>query len=209
MPHPTSGNSRNLPAIGALVAGGSSRRMGIDKADLRLGNRPLAAWAADALMGAAEVCVQVGGRPIAGVDWTVVADRRPDCGPAAGIETALLHFPGAVVLVCAVDTPFVPVALLQHAHTLLADGMEAAVPRIDERWHPLAAAYSPRILPPLSDWLDAGGKRLQQFLDTRHVARIDAGCLRQFGQPSTLLLNVNTREQFARAQAMVIAARDG
>lgn len=208
MPHPTSGNSPNLPAIGALVAGGRSRRMGIEKANLQLGNRPLAGWAAEALMGAAEVCVQVGGNPIAGVDWTVVADRRTDCGPAAGIEAALLHFPGAVALVCAVDTPFVPVALLQHAHTLVVDGIEAAVPWLDARWHPLAAAYSPRILPALSDWLDAGGKPLQQFLDTREVARIDEGSLRQFGQPSTVLLNVNTREQFARAQALVIAAPD-
>ena len=100
--------------LGALLAGGSSRRMGEPKAAMELGRRPLAIWASTSLAQVCEQVVQVGGEPIAGLGCPVWPDRRVDAGPAAGLEAALCGA-GCAVIVCAVDTPFVPPGLLRQA----------------------------------------------------------------------------------------------
>lgn len=193
--------------VGVLMAGGGSRRMGSDKAALPLGGRPLARWAAATVAATSRHRVQSGGAPIGGLDWKILSDLRPGSGPAAGIETALASFPGAAIAVCAVDSPFVPPALLRAALALLGPGAEAAVPWFENRWHPLVAAYSPAILPALTEWLDSGRRSLQQFLDTRKVARIEPPEIEQLGEPATLLTNINTPEDLSRAEVILSGAK--
>ena len=186
----------DTPIVAALLAGGASRRMG---------DRPLAQWAAATLAAVAEQQVQVGGEPIAGIDWPVLEDLRAGAGPAAGLETALATFPGAAIVVCALDAPFVPAALLRHALARLESGLVAALPRIDGLFHPLIGAWSPAALPSLSAWLDAGGTRLQEYLANAPVATLSAAELRRFGDPGELLLNVNTPAELARAEQLLAA----
>ena len=189
--------------VGVLMAGGGSRRMGSDKAAVPLGGRPLARWAAATVAATSPHRVQIGGAPIDGLGWKILSDLRPGGGPAAGIETALACFPGAAIAVCAVDSPFVPPALLRAALTLLCPGVEAAVPWLEGRWHPLIAAYSPAILPALTEWLDSERYSLQNLLDTRRVAKIERPEIEKLGEPGILLTNVNTPEDLSRAQAFV------
>jgi molybdopterin-guanine dinucleotide biosynthesis protein A len=114
--------------------------------------------------------------------------------------------PGAALAVCAVDSPFVPPTLLRRALALLAPGIEAAVPWLEGHWHPLVAAYSPAMLPALTEWLDSGRFALQRFIDTRPVARIERPELEELGEPATLLTNVNTPEDLRRAQRALSGA---
>ncbi|NIR59371.1 MAG: NTP transferase domain-containing protein, partial [Gammaproteobacteria bacterium] len=80
-----------------------------------LGDQPLAAWPARALAEVSPHCIQVGGEPLAALGWPCVPDEREAAGPAAGLEAALLYAPGAALVVCAVDVPFVPAGLLRYA----------------------------------------------------------------------------------------------
>lgn len=101
------------PFVGAVLCGGASRRMGVDKAVLDLAGRPMALRVADALRdaGAAEV-LAVGGEPVwadalVGADgcdlW--LPDLHPGSGPLGGLVTAVQARPGAVVVVAACDLP--------------------------------------------------------------------------------------------------------
>ena len=94
-----------------VLAGGTSRRMGRDKAALAVDGATLTARAAQRLLG---VCSRV-----------VIADRGrgllpdlpslpdgPGAGPAAGILGAALVWPGHPLLVLACDLPRVPEPLL-------------------------------------------------------------------------------------------------
>lgn len=190
--------------VGALLAGGSSRRMGSDKALAVLGALPLFRWAAASLEGL-PTRVQVGGAPLPGLGWRTLRDERRDAGPGGGIETALRAYPGAVVVVVGVDLPFVPVELLAAAHAALEPGVEAAVPRHGGRWHPLAAAWAPDALAALTAWLDAGRRDLQGFLDSRSsaVAALEGARLRALGDPERMLMNVNTPDDLEAARASV------
>lgn len=188
--------------IGALLAGGSSRRMGEPKAAMELGRRPLATWASTSLARVCGHVVQVGGEPIAGLGWQVWPDHRADAGPAAGIEAALRNA-GCTVIVCAIDTPFVPPGLLRTAYRAVRHGALAAVPWWGGRWHPLCGAYSPDVLPFLTARLDAKQIDLHGLLESIAVWPLRAAALRAFGDPDRILQNVNSPEDLAHARRLV------
>lgn len=187
------------PVVGALLAGGNSRRMGQPKGELRLGDRPLAAWPAGALQSVSQYCIQVGGAPLGELSWPRVPDGREAAGPAAGLEAALLYAPGAAVAVCAIDVPFVPAELLRHALDRVRSGAPAAAPHWNGTWHPLCGAVGPQLLPALTRWLDSGRRDLQALFDSVGAEPISAARLRTWGEPEVLLMNVNTPEDLARA----------
>ncbi len=189
-----------IPVIGALLVGGGSRRMGESKSELELGDRLLGEWPAAALEGVCEQHVQVGGAPVPGLGWQCIPDRRAESGPGAGIESALLHAPGAAVVLCAVDTPFVTTALLVAALDCIANGSLAAAPRHADRWHPLCGACAPSLLPLLSNWLDSGRRDLQGLYDDVGATPLEGDRLATFGDPRRLLLNLNEPDDLARAQ---------
>jgi molybdopterin-guanine dinucleotide biosynthesis protein A len=194
------------PRLSVLLAGGMSRRMGAPKAAAMLGDLPLALWAARALAALTGPGIQAGGSPIADLDWPCLVDRRDDAGPGAGIETALLHAPGAVVVLCPVDMPFITVALLRRACERVEAGAIAAAPHHGDRWHPLCGACSPAFLPRLGAWLDAGRRDLQGLLDECGAYRIQAEELADCGPPDHVLANINTAEQLDRANRELAAA---
>lgn len=206
IPIPDDHRSNFAPAVCGLAAGGQSTRMGTDKSALRLGDRPLGMWPAQALSGVSAVRVQLGGDPIPGLGWSVLADLRPECGPGGGIESGLAAFPGAALVVCAIDVPFVPTSLLASLLARLAGGHIAVVPHHRDRWHPLCAAYSPAFLPPLRDWLDAGRRDLQRLLDDAGALRVVDSELGAYGDPRRMLHNINTPDDLEAARTHVSGA---
>ncbi len=75
--------------LGAILAGGASRRFGSDKALALHDGQPLIAHAAQALLGQCDALV------ICGRDWggyPALADRpQPGLGPMGGLCAALIH----------------------------------------------------------------------------------------------------------------------
>lgn len=147
-----------MSLLGAVLAGGSSRRFGSPKALVRLHGRPLWKLAAERLQRACGKVVLVAGgersadsagskaafrTPFPGVD--VICDPVPGLGPLGGIVPALSRAKSDGldgVLVLAADMPWVSDDVLRR----LADTAEigqAVVPRTDSPWgfEPLCAVY--------------------------------------------------------------------
>ncbi|MEO2085765.1 MAG: molybdenum cofactor guanylyltransferase [Acidimicrobiales bacterium] len=92
---------------GAVLAGGSSRRMGRDKAFLKVDGTPLVSSVAGVLDAVVDAGVVVVGGDVDGIrnlGLRNVPDLHPGHGPLGGILTALRHFGGhcdhVVVLSC-------------------------------------------------------------------------------------------------------------
>jgi len=177
--------------------------MGESKSELELGGRPLGQWPATALAGVCERRLQVGIAPVPGLGWHCIPDRRADTGPGAGIESALLYAPGAAVVLCAVDTPFVSAELLAAALACIAAGSIAAAPRHGGRWHPLCGACSPSMLPHLGAWLDSGRRDLQGLYDDVGATPLEGDALVALGDPERLLFNLNEPADLARARELL------
>jgi len=153
---------------GVVLAGGSSRRMGRDKALVELDGEPLVARAVRLLSGlCSDVVVASGdGRRLDGAgagSYRQVADVVPDAGPVAGIAAGLEAARHTLVAVVAVDMPDANPALL----ALLADlwrGEPAVVARSRGRLEPLHAVYARHAAPALRSFLAAGRRSVREAL---------------------------------------------
>jgi molybdopterin-guanine dinucleotide biosynthesis protein A len=135
-----------MQPIGAVLAGGRSRRMGESKATVELGGRPLVQWPLEALRAVLDDVVVVAKRSTALPPLDVPVWVEPDepLHPRAGIVHALEHADGRPVLICAADLPLVTPLVVRTI--VQAQGTPAVVPRAGGRLQPLLARYEPAAL---------------------------------------------------------------
>lgn len=152
-----------VPAFsGAVLCGGASRRMGRDKALIRLGGRSLAGRVADAIGAAgADRVVAVGGDPSALADegLAVIPDAEPGAGPLTGIVTALEHHGrDEIVFVGACDLVAPSSSAIASTVRALAAAPDAdvAVPVTGGRRQWMHAAWRRRAAMPLGAAFAAG-----------------------------------------------------
>ncbi len=167
-------------AAGAVLTGGSSSRMGTDKALLELDGAVLARRVADALVaaGCAPV-VAIGGDAgrLTAHGLAVIADRHPGEGPLGAIITALEHAEPLevdVVVVLACDLADAdPRAVAAVLEPFAADpSLDAVVPRGPQRRHMHHAAWHRRALPTLRAAFAAGERAPRRVLDRLHVLEL-------------------------------------
>jgi len=127
-------------AAAAVLAGGASRRMGRDKATLRVGGVELAALVLAAAAQVADPVVLVApeGHPARRVAAPAVAD--PGLGPLAALAAAVDPLEAEHVLVLAADPPGLRVPLLARL-VALAGEADAVACRRGPRLEPLVAVY--------------------------------------------------------------------
>jgi molybdopterin-guanine dinucleotide biosynthesis protein A len=176
--------------LGAVLAGGASRRMGADKATLLLDGMPMAHRVRRALFdGGAGAVVLVGGR----IDEEgTVPDRWPGEGPLAGLATAVAYGAATegveVVVVAACDQPDLPaVVVAELAHALLSGPAEAVacVARTaDGRLQPFPSAWRTSAAAALTALVEEGGRRAD--------AAFTAGPLIEVAAPTELIADLDT-----------------
>ncbi len=203
-----------LRCVGAVLAGGESRRYGRDKASAPLGGRPMSAWAAGALRPHVDDLVLVGGGDELAAELGVeaVPDRRPGRGPLAGLEAALerarvVGAPGAFVLAC--DLPLVSPALVERILRAAGEGARATVPEAPGPLgvQPLCAYWPAATLPAVRELLEEVSSSMGDLVDEVRPRRLPLEAVVAVGDPATLFLNVNTPDDRARVEELLAARR--
>lgn len=181
----------------AILAGGESRRMGADKANLTFGGVPLLERAARAAQ-AAGLPVLVAGRarppdwPLPEADF--FPDAAPGLGPLGGLETALRRA-GTPVLALACDMPLLTPEALRWLRELAATSVGPhglAVTRAG-RWEPLFSVYAPACLPLIESRLAQSRRSLHGLIEAGDFTNVEAP-----DWVAAQLVNVNTPEDLAR-----------
>ncbi len=186
--------------VGLVLAGGASRRMGVDKAALVLDpgdpHAPtLAALAAGRLQRCcSRVLIADRGREFVARSLAQPVADGPGAGPAAGILGAAAVFPRASLLVLACDLPAADAALLRRVLAVAAEdpGVSWVLTRDDDGLQPLCALYRPAVLAALAQQVSEGHFALRKLAKCREVRwrAVDAG-------PAELV-NINTPADVAR-----------
>jgi molybdopterin-guanine dinucleotide biosynthesis protein A len=196
-------------ALGAILAGGASRRFGAPKALAELRGVPIVERLRAALEGAGTRPVIIGSRPeLAALPLPRRPDGREGGGPLAGVEAALrwaseLGLPGALCVGC--DLPFLPAGLLR---AILDRGLEsgsAAVAPVSPSgagWEPLCAWYTRGALPVVEERLGQGRLSLHGLLDALRAEPVPGEVVARFGRPESIFLNVNTAAELRRAERL-------
>ena len=148
--------------VGVVLAGGRSSRMGADKARVVVGSKTMFEHVVAAL-GELTDTIVVAGRtePLMGV--RSLPDIGPDFqGPLAGLATAATAFPSSLLVLVAVDQPWVRTETLSH---LLELGGELPVVPVDEGIRqPTCAVYPSDALDHIDSELEGGGS-IQSLID--------------------------------------------
>src|SRR3972149_5635096 len=132
------------PLDGIVLAGGKSRRLGVDKALLSLGGAPPHTVVQRVSLVCPRVIVAVdrpGRYRRLGLPARFVADASPGLGPLAGLQSGLQACITAHAFVVACDLPFLNMELLRYMAGL-PRSYQALVPRSAGRDHPLPAVYA-------------------------------------------------------------------
>lgn len=165
----------------AVLAGGRSRRMGRDKRTIEVGGRPLLRRVVDVVAPLTDDLrvVTAPGNPLPpgllDPEPARCVDRRPDAGPLAGIEAALLDAAHELVLVVAGDHPRLHAGVLGRLVDTLAatPHAEAAAAVTDRGPQPLLAVYRRSALTTVRRLLDDGERRATALLDHLEVVDVD------------------------------------
>jgi len=144
-------------AMGFVLAGGRSSRMGVDKALLEFDGQPLVAHALRILREAGLPVRIAGARSALDGFAPVVEDREVDRGPLAGICAALAATPARFAVFISVDMPFLPPSLLRYLlNWSLKSGAAISLASLQGFAQTFPAVVDRAVLPCLVEELECG-----------------------------------------------------
>ncbi|WP_456267443.1 molybdenum cofactor guanylyltransferase [Kushneria sp. AK178] len=185
---------------GVVLAGGLGRRMGgVDKGLVELAGRPLVSHVLAAVAPRVSRVMINANRhhqAYAALGYPVIADLIPDsAGPLAGFHAALRAAATPLVLMVPCDTPALPDDLVEALWTTLANHDVDIVYASDQvRAHPTIALVKRSLVDDLEQWLNGGGRKIDQWYARHPHAACHFDNARAF-------VNINTpsdRDAFGR-----------
>lgn len=179
-----------------IIAGGQSRRMGMDKASLKLNNQTFLNQLMSEFEGKGPLMISVRdkhqgeeiGRPY-------LEDINLGIGPIEGIKNLIQWSPTDYIFICACDMPFLKYGLVEYMAGHLSLGYDGYVMEDGERVHPLCGIYSKPAAVRAVQMIQKQNYRLMHLLEQINIKNID---IRQSGVPASCLRNINTKEEYIR-----------
>ncbi len=184
------------------MAGGWGIRIGGNKGLRILHGRMLITWVREAISrDSVEVLISANDatEDYASLGSRVIADLLPGrAGPLAGLHAALYYGTTDFVMTVPCDTPFLPKNLLASLDAgFNQPQVEAVVAVAGGHRQPTIAMYRKNVLPKLVAYLESGGRKVNDWLDTlllNEVVFDNADCFE----------NINTGQDLARAEQFVL-----
>lgn len=181
---------------GAVIAGGKSSRLGINKALLPFQGKPVIKRMLETLSPLVSSIKIIANNPADyyALHTETVPDIRPGCGPLSGIHAALTLSSTEYVLVVSCDMPLLTAETLKP---LLREYPGHDITMYKHRlFEPLCAIYRRTCLPALEELMDHGEYRIIDLFPSlnAHIIRIDQGDVFQ---------SINTKEDYKKLLAKI------
>ena len=198
-----------LSVTGVILAGGKSRRMGANKALMQLGDASLIEHVIRCMHDVTDELLLVTNSPpeYAHLGVPMHGDILPSTGALGGIYTGLTHASRDTVLCVACDSPFLEPKLLTYLVSVLGE-YDAVMPETfthhDDTQitlQTLCAAYSKRCLSTIELMLRESELRVHALQERAHIKRVSPEVWRRFDPDGMSFFNINTPEDFERANS--------
>jgi molybdenum cofactor guanylyltransferase len=190
---------------GAILAGGSSRRLGRDKVTLKLGGKPLARWVAEALEPAVADLWLVTNHPQnhLSLGLPLITDLVPFLGPVGGLATALFYARTPWVLLTSADTPFLSPGLAAALAGVAGKlTRPALLCRTERGLEPFPGLYAVRLFSRAQDFLKEK-RNFMGFLEGMRPLVWEPVAWRAFDPEGASFENINRPEDLRRLAARV------
>lgn len=182
-------------ATAIIMAGGGSRRMGIDKAMLPINDRPIIERICEQLRNCFEQILISANESdtFSFLGYEVVSDKVPEQGPLMGIASALEASAKELNFVVACDIPHIK---LQYVRRMLAEAADSKADIVipttgQKRYEPLFAIYCKSALEAINKVLSSGGRK---------ISDVFALCTVKYIELEANLINLNTIADYERFQ---------
>jgi molybdopterin-guanine dinucleotide biosynthesis protein A len=177
-------------ATAIIMAGGDSRRMGIDKSMLLIKDKPIIQHICDQLRGTfSQILISTDDvEKYAFLGFDCIQDKIPGQGPLMGIASTLEASANEVNFVVACDIPHIDIRLIRK---MLADGHAAdmVIPTTgSDKYEPLFGVYRKSSLETINALLSSG---------TRKISDVFAQCrVKYIKLKKEQLTNLNTMAEY-------------
>ncbi len=184
----------------AIMAGGKSSRMGVDKSFVLFNGRTLIEIVQESVAGLGAETVLITNKPdeYAHLGLPMVGDLYPEHGPLGGIFTAVhaAAFPHVLIVAC--DMPWLNRPLLQYMLSLRQTA-DVVVPRWGKYPEPLHAIYSKACLQPIEEKLKAQRLKIIGFYNEVTVRFVERAEIEQVGGNGRSFANINSPDDLREA----------
>lgn len=190
----------------AVLVGGESRRMGCNKAFLRLEDSTML----ESIIS--RVSLVIPDVFLVGCDEKLYSylklpfytDIYKDCGPLGGIHCALYESKTPYVFICACDMPYLEPQLINYmADKAIKYDYDIVVPYVRDEVEPLFAIYSKNCLATISARIKSGRKKIREVFKRVNTNYICADEIRKITNPDLAFINLNTQNDVRKARQLV------
>jgi molybdopterin-guanine dinucleotide biosynthesis protein A len=183
---------------GIVLSGGENRRMGAEKAFLKIAGKPMIEYVLTVLRSVAGRIIIVTNAPqsYAAYDACVVSDALGKRGPLTGIYSGLLHSQDEYNIVVACDMPFLNSRLISHMAELAGDEYDVVLPKIGEFVEPLHAVYRRGLLPLIEEHIRKDVRQIKRLFTEVRVRYVTEAEIDFFDPERISLKNINTPEEY-------------
>lgn len=188
-----------MQATGIILAGGKSKRMGTNKALLKVDGLTIIERIVEELRKIISDIIIVTNHfeDYQFLNLPMVEDKIKGKGPLAGIQAGLAESKNEKNLIVACDMPFISTELGAFLLQILNE-YEAAVPEVSGMLHPLYAAYRKETLEAVNRAIADENLKIRHFLKM-----VNAKIVKENDFPFTLnekfLYNMNHPEEYEQA----------
>ena len=185
---------RAAQVTGLVLAGGMGRRMDSrDKGLVPFRGRPMVAHVIERLapqVGPMLINANRNTEQYAAYGHPVVGDEVGGfAGPLAGLHAGMRACATPLIVTAPCDSPFLPLDLVARLQMAMQDAIaDAAVVRTGGFAQPVFALYQVSLLPSLTAFLEAGGRKIDTWYAQHRVADVDFADEAAFA-------NINTIEE--------------
>ena len=189
-----------------IQAGGASSRMGEDKALKTFLGRPLIQRVVERLSPIADELIVTTNRPedYHFLGLRLISDLKPGRGALGGLYTAITSASHPFVAVVACDMPFASPTFIEAASRLMVqEEADVVLAKTDEGYEPIHAIYRrATCLPAIESAIDADQWKVIAWFPKVKVRVLTPDELKQFDPDGLAFWNVNTPEEFSRAEQL-------
>lgn len=199
----------SAPAVAVILAGGLSRRMGRDKAEVLLAGTRLVDRVATRLRHQ-NLSVFLNASDDLGTSLPLVPDTlQGHRGPLAGILAAMRHSTGlpdptSHVLTVPIDSPFIPLDLAASLSAAATSDGSIVIAVSQDALHPVVGLWPIRLADELQAFLDGPeNPRVKTFLSRHDTRTVEFADINTPVGPLDPFFNVNTPEDLQLAHRYV------
>ena len=191
---------------GVILAGGSSKRYGKNKAFLKIGNARLIDSIIQEMKTIFKRVILITNekKKYKYLKIPMFEDRVKGLGPLGGIYTGLMSMSDQAGFFVACDMPRINRQLVRYMVDIMGNH-RAVVPAVADKIEPLHAIYSRSCLKPIRSLIDSQRHQVRLFYDSIPVRYVKEDEIRKFCCPSRAFLNINTPDEFAKIQSLIKA----